>query len=88
MSGWPAIPCTWATTRVDCGFSMCRASCVATCSSRDGRLRTSQPGMRKGHVPNAPLTWGAIYRNGLIYAPDMNSGLWVVKVDGPPSVTP
>jgi len=33
-------------------------------------------------VPNAPLTWGAIYRNGLVYVPDMNSGLWVVKVDG------
>jgi hypothetical protein len=45
-------------------------------------------GDARGHVPNAPLTWGAIYRNGLIYAPDMNSGLWVVKVDGPPSVTP
>jgi len=36
----------------------------------------------QGKVPNAPLTWGAIYRNGLIYVPDMNSGLWVVKVEG------
>jgi hypothetical protein len=36
----------------------------------------------QGKVPNAPLTWGAIYRNGLVYVPDMNSGLWVVKVDG------
>ncbi len=36
----------------------------------------------QGHVPNAPLTWGAIYRNGLLYVPDMNSGLWVVRVDG------
>jgi hypothetical protein len=33
-------------------------------------------------VPNAPLAWGAIYRNGNIYVPDMNSGLWVVKVEG------
>jgi len=36
----------------------------------------------QGKVPNAPLTWGAIYRNGLVYVPDMNSGLWVVKVEG------
>ena len=36
----------------------------------------------QGKVPNAPLAWGAIYRNGLLYVPDMNSGLWVVKVDG------
>ncbi len=36
----------------------------------------------QGYVPNAPLTWGVIYRNGLLYVPDMNSGLWIVKVDG------
>jgi hypothetical protein len=41
-------------------------------------LATGDP---KGFVPNAPLTWGAIYRNGYIYANDMNSGLWVVKVE-------
>jgi len=39
-------------------------------------------GDAQGHVPNAPLTWGVIYRNGLLYVPDMNSGLWVVKVEG------
>ena len=39
-------------------------------------------GDAQGKVPNAPLTWGAIYRNGYIYVPDMNSGLWVVKVEG------
>jgi len=39
-------------------------------------------GDAQGKIPNAPLTWGAIYRNGNIYVPDMNSGLWVVKVEG------
>lgn len=42
----------------------------------------------KGHVPNAPLAWGAVYRNGYVYVPDMNSGLWVVKVDGGGKATP
>ena len=27
-----------------------------------------------GVTPNAPNAWGAIYRNGLIYVPDINSG--------------
>jgi hypothetical protein len=39
-------------------------------------------GDAKGYIPNAPLTWGAIYRNGQVYVPDMNSGLWIVKVEG------
>jgi hypothetical protein len=34
-----------------------------------------------GVTPNAPNAWGAIYRNGLIYVPDINSGLWIVKVE-------
>jgi hypothetical protein len=34
-----------------------------------------------GVVPNAPNAWGAIYRNGLVYVPDINSGLWIVKVE-------
>jgi len=45
-------------------------------------------GDSKGSVPNAPNAWGAIYRDGYIYVPDMNSGLWIVKVDGAPAVTP
>ncbi len=45
-------------------------------------------GDTKGSVPNSPNAWGAIYRDGYIYVPDMNSGLWIVKVDGAPAVTP
>jgi hypothetical protein len=35
----------------------------------------------KGTMPNSPMAWGAIYRDGRIYVPDMNSGLWIVRVE-------
>jgi hypothetical protein len=38
-------------------------------------------GDASGVVPNAPNAWGAIYRDGLIYVPDINSGLWIVRVE-------
>lgn len=41
-----------------------------------------------GVRPNAANTWGAIYRDGLIYAPDINTGLWIVRVDGKPAAVP
>jgi len=34
----------------------------------------------QGFVPNTANAWGAIYRDGLIYVPDLNSGLWVVRL--------
>jgi hypothetical protein len=42
----------------------------------------------EGAVPNAPNAWGAIYRNGLIYVPDINSGLWIVKVEPKSELVP
>jgi hypothetical protein len=42
----------------------------------------------QGVKPNAPNTWGAVYRNGLIYAPDINTGLWIVRVDGKSPAVP
>jgi len=45
-------------------------------------------GDKQGHVPNAANAWGAIYRDGYIYVPDINSGLWVVKVDAQAELTP
>jgi plastocyanin len=42
----------------------------------------------EGVVPNAPNTWGAVYRNGLIYVPDINSGLWIVKVEPKSELVP
>ena len=41
-----------------------------------------------GVRPFAPNTWGAIYHNGLIYAPDINTGLWIVKVDAKSELVP
>jgi len=38
-------------------------------------------GDQDGNVPNAANAWGAIYRDGLIYVPDLNSGLWVVRLE-------
>ena len=34
-----------------------------------------------GKTPNMANAWGAIYRDGLIYVPDINSGLWVVRLE-------
>ena len=41
-----------------------------------------------GVTPNASNAWGAIYRNGLIYVPDINSGLWIVKVEPKSELVP
>ncbi|HEY5940150.1 MAG TPA: Ig-like domain-containing protein [Gemmatimonadales bacterium] len=41
-----------------------------------------------GTVPNAANAWGAIYRNGLIYVPDINSGLWIVRVEPKSELVP
>src|SRR5207249_10661511 len=41
-----------------------------------------------GFVPNGANAWGAIYARGLVYVPDINSGLWVVKVEPQQPVIP
>ena len=45
-------------------------------------------GDKDGAVPNAANAWGAIYRDGRIYVPDINSGLWIVKVEPKSELTP
>jgi hypothetical protein len=45
-------------------------------------------GDASGVVPNAPNAWGAIYRDGLIYVPDINSGLWIVRVEPKSELVP
>ncbi len=45
-------------------------------------------GDAQGNTPNTANAWGAIYRDGLIYVPDINSGLWIVKVEPPQTVLP
>ncbi|MBK8003697.1 MAG: Ig-like domain-containing protein [Gemmatimonadetes bacterium] len=43
---------------------------------------------KQGMFPNAPMAWGAIYRDGMIYVPDMHNGLFIVKVEGKSQLTP
>ena len=45
-------------------------------------------GDKQGNLPNAANAWGAIYRDGYIYVPDINSGLWIVKVDSKSALVP
>lgn len=45
-------------------------------------------GDKDGAVANAANAWGAIYRDGNIYVPDINSGLWIVKVEPKSELTP
>jgi hypothetical protein len=42
----------------------------------------------QGVVPNAANAWGAFYRNGLIYVNDINTGLWIVRLEGKPEMMP
>lgn len=34
-----------------------------------------------GSKPRATFTWGAVVKNGNIYVPDINSGLWVLRLE-------
>jgi hypothetical protein len=38
-------------------------------------------GDERGFVPNAAMTWGAFYHNGLVWANDIFSGLWAVRLE-------
>ncbi len=34
-----------------------------------------------GAKPHVPFAWGVVVKNGVMYVPDINSGLWVLKVE-------
>ncbi|MDB4891833.1 MAG: hypothetical protein JWL61_3688 [Gemmatimonadetes bacterium] len=60
-----------------------------------GDLRAQQremvnvnPANPKGVLPNAPETWGAVVKNGLIYVPDMNSGLSIIRIEPKAKIVP
>jgi len=38
-------------------------------------------GDERGFLPNAAMTWGAFYHNGLVWANDIFSGLWAVRLE-------
>jgi hypothetical protein len=47
-----------------------------------------QPQHPQGKIPNATTTWGVVVKNNLIFLNDMNSGLWIVRMEPRPSVVP
>ncbi len=44
-------------------------------------IASMTPAAPDGLVPNSAMTWGAVVKNGLIFVPDMNSGLWLVRLE-------
>ena len=40
-----------------------------------------EPSDPDGFVANAPMTWGAVVKNGLAYVNDFNSGLYLVRME-------
>jgi hypothetical protein len=34
-----------------------------------------------GAKPRAPFAWGVVVKNGIMYVPDINSGLWILRVE-------
>ena len=42
----------------------------------------------KGAKPRATFAWGAVVKDGIIYVPDINTGLWILKLEPKGSPTP
>jgi plastocyanin len=41
-----------------------------------------------GHRPHTPFAWGAVVRDGNILVPDINSGLWILRLEPKNEATP
>ncbi len=42
----------------------------------------------KGAKPRATFAWGAVVKNGIIYVPDINTGLWILRLAPKETPTP
>ena len=51
-------------------------------------IASFMPGDASARVPNAAMTWGAVVKNDLAFVPDMNSGLWIVRLRPTRRLTP
>jgi hypothetical protein len=40
-----------------------------------------EPADPSGFIPNSPMTWGVVVKNGLAYVNDFNSGLFIVRLE-------
>jgi hypothetical protein len=47
-----------------------------------------QPTSPKGKTPNATMTWGVVVKNNLAFVNDMNSGLWIMRLEPKAAVVP
>jgi hypothetical protein len=47
-----------------------------------------QPQSPNGKIPNATMTWGVVVKNNLAFVNDMNSGLWIVRLEKKEGVVP
>jgi len=47
-----------------------------------------QPQSPQGKIPNATMTWGVVVKNNLAFVNDMNSGLWIVRLEPRQQVVP
>jgi hypothetical protein len=54
--------------------------------AEDREIAHVHTGDARGVVPNAAMTWGAFYHNGLVWANDVFSGLWSIRLE--PKETP
>jgi hypothetical protein len=45
-------------------------------------------GAPDGKLPNAAMAWGAVVKNDLAYVNDLNSGLWIVRLEPKNKVVP
>lgn len=50
-----------------------------------GNYMTSSP---NGAIPNAPMTWGVVVKNNLVFVNDFNSGLFILKLAPRQGVVP
>jgi len=40
-----------------------------------------EPSDAGGFIPNTPMTWGVVVKNGLAYVNDFNTGLFIVRLE-------
>ena len=80
-SGWRATRSTWATTRAAPGRWTSPASSRATCSRQGREISWILTADAEGNRPRATFAWGAVVKNGNIYVPDINTGLWILKLE-------
>ena len=45
-------------------------------------------GSPDGKLPNSAMAWGAVVKNNLAYVNDLNSGLWIVRLEPKSRVVP